>query len=489
MSCSKDQVKAPLEGEVGEGDENPIEEEDNPIEEEEVLNSSTFLFTDQAKAELRRRIENGYSAGSGFLNDFSSISSEVTSFMNDPDQYRAHFGEFEVIPVEGGSLHRSALYAYALDDVNVANAIATEILGTFNDNSLTTNFWLNTAANSHWGNEYSLFVQSAKVKKLKDSYYLIKNLQDVLTTSEKNTIAQWFSDYKDLAYAWAFERFNTLWGTGWETNGFSTFHHEEIYHDTPGLSTPYPIENSDGSVNYDYVMTLAQDAFSNRILDHMSYLHSWAVTNDDINLQIFCREYFKNAIRYAVFSDGTFWELIRNTNSYNDNTLGVFYTNVTLTGFVYMAHIDAMSNNFPNDRLYDFETTDGILEGSTTITTNPYPGSSTTDGVTLKSLKTVLKAQSNYLRSSANGGWNDTRYYDGAPMSTVGKRQNSVLAAIANLYYKDQDLKDYYLYNTSVGYPVKVPIGEGWGGNEDYGAWQNLIVGSAWFEQENNFFN
>ena len=60
---------------------------------------------------------------------------------------------------------------------------------------------------------------------------------------------------------------------------------------------------------------------------------------------------------------------------------------------------------------------------------------------------------------------------------------------MANLYYEDQDLEDYYMYNTSVGYPTKVQIYEGYGLQEDYGAWGNMIIGSAWFQQEDNFFN
>lgn len=443
-------------------------------------NSDSYLFTEQAKTTLKQRFETDYIAGPGFTADFMQIKDGLDDFMANPFRYRPVFGDAPDVSREGRELHMSALYAYALDDVQVANVVATEILATFQSTDLNDDFWSTTP---NYSTDNDLFIQTAKIKKLKDSFYLVKDVQAVLLDSESTFITQWFSDYKDLVWEWAENRFQIYWGHDWQNVGVTSFEPEGLF----PIGDPYPLKDSNGNAMTDFGMSWAQDNFNNRIIDNIAYLHSWAVTNDDRVVENFTREYFKNVIKYGTFSDGTYWELIRNVPE--DNTRGVFYTNVSLTGLVYMAHVDALNNNFPGDRLYDYKTTDGILNGSTNLTDQPYVGGSTTDGVTEKSIKTLIMGQSKYLRTVADDGWRDLRFNNGASMSTVNKRQNSVLAAVANLYYKDLDLKKYYSYDTAVGYPPKVTIYEGWAGNEDHGAWGNFIIGGAWFDQEQNFFD
>ncbi|WP_158847882.1 Ig-like domain-containing protein [Algibacter sp. L1A34] len=441
-----------------------------------------YLFTAEAKKTLKQRFENDYVTGVGFSSDFTLIKNNIPSFLANPTLYRPIYGESPVYQKERQILSHSAMYAYALDNEEVANAVVIEILATIKANDLTTSYYNNINIR-----EMSAYmIQSSSIKKMKDSYSLTKNVQNVLTDSETVLIDTWFSRYKDILYTWFRSYTEVYWGEDWDVNGLTHFWPEGLY--PLGSAAVNPIEDANGNPDLNYTMAWAQDVFNNRILDTLIYLESWAVSNNDLEIEHFCREFFKVVIKYGTFSDGSFWELIRNKSDY-DNTIGVFYTNVSLTTLVSMAHLDAMANHFPDDKLYDYATTEGIIQGSTNITTNGYAGSSTTDGITQKSLKTLILGQSNYLRSFVYGGWNDIRFYNGAPLSTVGKRQNSVLAAMANLYYKDIDLKDYYLYNTSVGYPAKIQISEGYGLPEDYGSWGNLIVGGAWFEQENNFFN
>jgi len=314
---------------------------------------------------------------------------------------------------------------------------------------------------------------------------LISQVQNSFSESEKDTIESWFSDYKDLVQAWIVLRLSQYLGANWENIGITTAKPEGPY--PSGVADPYPLKYSNGSDMTDYGVSWFQDHFNNRMLDNVAYLHSWAVYNSDTELEHYTRAFFKAVIKYGTWSDGTYWEVIRNKPT--DNTLGVFYSNVSLTALVAMAHLDAQADHYPDDRLYDIATSEGIVNGSTNLTQSPYLGGSTTDGVTQKSLKSIIVAQSKYVRNSTNGGWYDLRYNNGAAMTTVNKRQNSVLAAVANLYYKDPSLKNYYLYNTAAGYPSKVAIYEGWGVVEDDGAWGNLIVGGAWLEQENNFFD
>jgi len=242
-------------------------------------------------------------------------------------------------------------------------------------------------------------------------------------------------------------------------------------------------------------MSLGQDSYNNRNWDVVGYIHSWAVENNDLEKAIFARQFFKSWITFASFSDGTLAEMWRNID--RDPTLGVFYGWISVGAAVQMAHEDAVTNLFPNDRLYEFKTTDGILNGSTNLTNEAYLGSSTTDSITEKNLLGILNAQSNYLRSTSDGGWNDSRFFKLddttlVPLSTINLRQPSTAVAIANLYYKSQDLKDFYLYNTNVGYPEKTAISEGYlagtGFNEDAGPWGNMIMGAIWLEMEDYFF-
>ncbi|WP_157961197.1 hypothetical protein [Lutibacter citreus] len=463
-------------------------EDDILITEQEIVNkidtpkiiNYTYLFTEQAKNTLKERFETDYVTGSGFTSDFSHIKDALPDFLTSPDKYRPEFGLNWNITRGGEIIHQAGLYAYAMEDVEIANVVAAELLETINMNDLKDPFW---DINHNFSIHYALMIQTSKVKKLKDTYYLIKGLTDILTENEKNDIETWFKDYKNLVQNWFMSRMDHYLGANWENIGISRAYPEGLF--PIQYNDPFPIKNSKGNNMVEYAVTWFQDHFNNRVLDQVAYLHSWAVYNEDLELEHCTREFFKLAIKYVTWSDGTYWELIRNNSK--DNTLGVFYTNISLTSLIYMAHLDSQANHFPNDKLYDFKTTDGIIKGSTNLTVKPYLGGSTTDGITKKSIKTLIMGQSKYLRNSANGGWNDVRFNNGKPMSTVNTRENSVIAAIANIYYQDKDLKDYYLYNTSVGYPQKFAIYEGYGTAEDSGGWANLIIGGAWFEQEQNY--
>jgi hypothetical protein len=442
--------------------------------------AKNYLFTAEAKKTLRDRFTNGYITGAGFSSDFERIKVYLSDFIESPGANRAELGADNNIDRFTEPIHKVALYAYALDDVEIANVVAQELFETVKANDLNDPFW---DIDHNFSVNYGLFIQTAKVKKLKDTYYLIRGVSDVLTETNKNTIETWFEDYKNIVLNWFTSYIEGYVGANWENAGISRAYPENLY--VYGDIDPYPLKDVNGNDLTDYGITQFQDLFNNRIHDNVAFLHSWAVYNEDLSLERYTREYFKLVIKYGTWSDGTFWELIRNKSS--DNTLGVSYTNVSLTSLVYMAHIDSQANHFPDDKLYDFKTTEGIVTGSTNLTTNPYLGGSTTDGVTEKSIKTLIMGQSKYLRSSAFGGWNDLRYNNGLAMSTENTREDSVNAAVANLYYNSQDLKDYYLYNTSAGYPEKSVHLYGYGLPEDDGAWGSFIIGGAWFEQEGNF--
>jgi len=161
-------------------------------------NLNAFLYTEKAKELLKQRFENGYVAGTGFSDDITKTINDATSFGQNPSEFRPILGETSFVPSGGQTLHTSAIYAYAIDNVNLANTVADEILAIVNTNNLYTTYW-EESNTKRWDADNDLWIQTAKVKKLKDSFYFIKNLQNSLTTIDKITIEDWFKRYKELA--------------------------------------------------------------------------------------------------------------------------------------------------------------------------------------------------------------------------------------------------------------------------------------------------
>jgi len=62
----------------------------------------------------------------------------------------------------GQTLHTSAFYAYAIDDITLANAVANEILAIVNTNDFTTPFW-NASDTLRWDSDNSMWIQSGKM--------------------------------------------------------------------------------------------------------------------------------------------------------------------------------------------------------------------------------------------------------------------------------------------------------------------------------------
>ena len=444
------------------------------------------FYTTEAKVELKDRFTNGYVTGTGFGDDITRALSNVATFTSDPTAGRSSFGSSYPSVATRQPMYHAALYAYVKDSVALSNVIANELLATVNANDMSDSYW---SSIPNWSTDGNLWLQAAEVKKMVFAWEAIQALETTLTPTEKTTIDTWFADFRDNIGLWVDYYFDNYWSTDWEINGVTKIGDGNLLN-TQTYWDAYPLKDNGGSDLTDYGMTGAQNLFNNRIAEVISALHELAIYTDNSTYENIGREWFKNAIRYGLFSDGSYWELARNKNAYSINALGVLYSFSTLSAMVHMAHIDAMTDNYPNDRLYDFETTEGVLNGSSNLTTGvTYQGGSTTDGTTLKSLKTFIIGQSKYYRNTANGGWNDLRYYDSSPLDMTGtsERDYSTPQAIANLYYKDSNIEDFYIYNTSVGYPSKNTFLDGSYEGSD-GTIGTSILGAAWLEQENNFF-
>jgi len=128
--------------------------------------------------------------------------------------------------------------------------------------------------------------------------------------------------YKELAQIAVKARLDGVLGSTWVTTGPTTMWNI-LYPTSGGSSTPTPVYDSSGNIISEYTIVAGQDTYNNRQWDAIGYIHSWAINNNDTVSEIWTREFFKNAIKYDLFPDGTWCELFRNRDG--DPTLGVFY--------------------------------------------------------------------------------------------------------------------------------------------------------------------
>lgn len=465
----------------------------------EDLTYKNEYYTNEAWLEFVNRYNNSYILGTGFNDDRLSIDEKSAEFVSDPDQYRPIFGAYTTVEQgqtgseyvfqnERHSLHLAALKAEVTNDVTLANLAANEIYQTVLNNSLNTTFWqdyLTTPErvdNTHQG-----WIQGIEAKKMLHSIKRLEGIQTTLSNSQIEEVKTWVNDLSLLLFEALDKRLDVYFGEDWEIYGASKFGA------ATGSIMPSTVFDSEGNTMFDFVST--QDHFNNRNWDVVSFIYILAIENENKVIEEWVRAYFKMCLKFAVFPDGTWWEMIRNTDA--SPTQGVNYGWTSIGAMVEIAHLDAITNNYPNDKLYNYSTVEGVKKGQTNLMYLglPFEGSSTTDGYTEKSLLSLIKGQTNYYRSSAFGGWNDTRFYKNSsdeliPLNSEGRKM-SVVAALANAFYKDSDLYDYYTFDTKKGYPQKTNTSGGYIAGyltDDVGSWGNYLIGSLWFQQENNFF-
>ncbi|QQO97150.1 pectate lyase [Cellulophaga phage Nekkels_2] len=468
---------------------------DDVIGDESIIKN--YIYTEDANDLFVDRYTNGYDFGTGFNDDVSTIDTKTTEFISDPDLYRPVFGSFTaveqgivgeyVVPNDRHSLHLAALKAETINDVSIANAVASELLATVNANPLNTAFWIDYVATpERVDSNHQGWIQCMEAKKMLNSLNRIEDVQTVLTEVNETTIKDWIYELGEIMYNTLSPRIDFYIGDDWENVGLSYFNNSSLQ--------PVMLYDSNGDVIHSFTVT--QDIFNNRNFDAISFIHAVAVETNDLEKEHWARQYVKTALQYGLYSDGTWWELIRGTDT--NPLTGVSYGWTSLGSMVEIAHLDAMTNHFPNDKLYNYSTVIGFTQGQTKFMNGSavYEGTSTTDGKTEKSIFSFLKGQTNYYRDEANGGWTDTRFYKNAsevliPLDSEDYKEMSVVAAAANLYYKNQDIYDFYMFDTSKGYYAKSLTTSGYlsgYGYDDMGPWGNFIIGSLWIQQEDNFF-
>ncbi|WP_291866669.1 hypothetical protein [Maribacter sp.] len=468
-----------------------------------TAHAQSFYMTDAALTEIANRYDNGYITGTGFADDYARINTVISAFDVDntanrfsnfhklqetvPNQYDTSYTIAEIFAMEpdraGEDMHIKGIISKAKNDVVGMDAVMAEIKW------LTSQAEFDFTNTTRWNNGVRIgvnpfFITTSKFNKLIDTYFLIKSDVTNLSTLEESAITTFFQNYRNWLYPKVQTELINNWGASWQSGAY--YGNGNLIGDG-NSNNSYPIENSSGVNNPDFGVTWIQNGGNNRLAESLDFLHNYAIHYNDSSLESYCKDYFKTIMKICVFTNGIFWELYRNyETSTTDWELGISYSTVTAGALTRMAHRDAMKNT--TDLLYDYETTDGILNGSSNHSVT-YAGGSTTNGSTPKGLKLMLTAISKFYRNTANGGWNDVYYNDGKALDGGIKRRHSTTFAIANLFYKDQSLQDFYTYNQSVGYAAKGIDSDGYAEITDDGNWKNHIKGGFWLEQESNFFS
>jgi len=310
-------------------------------------------------------------------------------------------------------------------------------------------------------------------------------------TENVQSVEKWFGDAADFAYQRASMRANTVFGgVTLDTMTFSDEKQAERYADGPDIQG-FVYTLNDGNNEPKLIVSNAQaSGLNNRMLDFTSYVGNYGVHFNDATYKKFVWDIFRLVMEIGVFPDGSYNEHFRSSElrvkkgkPFNGPEQGLHYTNISVFKFVAEAyrHAVAVENGLIVDeergKYFDFTTSDGTDERYKTV---EYEGDSTSGGN--KGLRLVLDNLSKWYRSSENGGFGDIRFARNGESIDAKKRAYTVLAAMANTYYNDADLKSYYLLDTTEGYSGP----DYWSGGQiavaNAGPWAEHSVGLSWGE-------
>ena len=325
------------------------------------------------------------------------------------------------------------------------------------------------------------FQAISKFAKFLASYAII---QDQLTgyanyTSNVTSVDAWFAAAADFCYQRANNRINSQFGSGWEnfnTNSFNT--NASIYSAFNSQSFTHFNSSGVGAPGYE-ITTHQASGLNNRMMDFVDYVSIYGVHYNDTFYKDFSFNVFRLQMAVGTFSDGTFNEWYRSYDG--DPTVGYTYATLTIFKLVAMAHHHAVAvqnglTGVSNIGLY-YDYTSSL--GSDELYSS-YVGGSTSGGN--KGIRLLLDNLSRYYRQSAQGGFLDTRFAEGGNSMdiTADYRPYTIMVAMANSYYDDSDLNDYWNMRTSAGYD-----GMGWdeGGIQqarNAGPYSEHSIGLSW---------
>ncbi len=377
------------------------------------------------------------------------------------------------------NIHYAAWEAYLNDDTALALAVWGELYAVASDDNLdysnggsarsggepprnnpthgtATRYVYTGQANN---DSHPFFILASKMEQYLHTYGIIYDLikNDATFQSQEQFVNWWFKDYADLMYDNCQNRFDQYLGPKSTWQNFSNDWRNSSPYSGAGNNQTHAYFNSSGSTGFYRIGTLQSGSWSNRMWDKIAYVGAFGTYFNDATYQTWAFDAFKGFLQTGVFADGTPSEWYRSYGGPNlsEVTKGMDYISTTMMHITAMAHNHAVAvyNGFPGvtdlGKFYDYSTSEGTDERCTA-----YAAASTSGGN--KSILSVLKHVRLYYLSGANGGYADNRYNENGyayNLTSSGRNMTRPLpAAMANQYYNDQDLKDWYLMETSLGY-------------------------------------
>jgi hypothetical protein len=274
-------------------------------------------------------------------------------------------------------------------------------------------------------------------------------------TTNRAVVEDWFFDCADYWYQQHGIKINEVFGVGasvyppFVDNSFAdnTYNQEYInsvdFGFDPEPTTQPRTHYSSGGAGVNTITWAQASGVNNRLWDSISVVGTYGLMWNNATYISFEENMFKFFMEFGLFPDGTLNEWYRSSDI--DSSTGLNYATVTGFHLVDAAYKHAVGvenglTHLGGDRgkLFNYTTSRGTDE----LYNSNYSGTSTSGGT--KGLLPMLLNLSNYYRSSANGGWNDVRFAEGGTAIDEENRPFTLMYAMANGFYKRQELEDLY---------------------------------------------
>lgn len=326
------------------------------------------------------------------------------------------------------------------------------------------------------------FITMSKMSKYLTSFSLIYDQLGGYSSYVNNVslVDTWFSDAAAFGYDRSVQRANRILGANWRSfapNSYAVNNSLENPRLPAGNSQNHTHYNSAGVGQYS-VSNAQVNSMTNRMMDFASYVSNYGALYNNQFYKDYAWDVFRCVMMIQVFPDGTYAEWYRSWDA--NPTIGITYATLSIFKVVADAyrHAVGVQNGVVGltdiGKYYDYTTSIGTDE-----LYSVYRATSTSGGN--KGIRLMVENMSKWYRTTANGGWSDVRYAEGGNFIDSYNKPFTVFASMANTYYQDPVITDYYKFNTAAGYTGSMGWFNGFG-VASAGAWTEHSLGLGWAE-------
>ncbi len=380
--------------------------------------------------------------GSGYPNKTGTVIDYSPKHRNSPTDgnYNLH------------DMNDAAVHAWLTNDQTKAGLVLDKLLEYANADELDfSNGTATYTSNSKHGTfvrfEANDFVNPwfeliAWMDRNLEAYALIRDMNVSITINEQNILNEWFYYANEWAKACMRLRTSIRIGGDWENGNYQDTAYNQFFNPSSTRSNPY-LEDQNGNPLNAYEFNQAQ-GLSNVGWEFVVYIGNYGVHFNETDAKTLSQKLFEFFF-IQIMPDGNTMEMVRGYNARPD--WGVFYSLITLGSIVRFAntHAVAVENGLPGvtdrGKYYDWTTTLGMED----IIPN-YATAGTGDG-TPKGLQMHMTALSNFFATRTGNGWDPVFKLNNQVIDGDNHYHYRNPAAIANAYYNDSNLEDWYKSN------------------------------------------